>query len=25
LPKIVQGVTFTNGIEVTDTPVQNAA
>ena len=25
LPKVVQGVTFHNGIEVTDTPAQNAA
>jgi putative transposase len=25
LPKIVQGVTFTNGVEVTNTPAQNAA
>ena len=25
LPKVVQGVTFTNGVEVTNTPVQNAA
>ena len=25
LPKVVQGVTFTNGVEVTDTPAQNAA
>ena len=25
LPKVVQGITFTNGIEVTDTPAQNAA
>ena len=25
LPKVVQGVTFTNGVEVTKTPAQNAA
>jgi hypothetical protein len=25
LPKVVQGVTFTNGVEVTDTSPQNAA
>jgi putative transposase len=25
LPKVVQGVTFTNGVEVINTPVQNAA
>ena len=25
LPKVVQGITFTNGIEVTDKPAQNAA
>jgi len=25
LPKVVQGVTFRNGVEVIDTPVQNAA
>ena len=25
LPKVVQGVTFRNGVEVTDTPVQSAA
>ncbi len=25
LPKVVQGVTFRNGVEVTDTPAQNAA
>jgi putative transposase len=25
LPKVVQGVTFTNGVEVTETPAQNAA
>ena len=25
LPKLVQGVTFTNGVEVTNTPAQNAA
>ncbi len=25
LPKVVQGVTFRNGVEVTDTPTQNAA
>jgi putative transposase len=25
LPKVVQGVTFTNGVEVTETPEQNAA
>ncbi len=25
LPKIIQGVTFTNGVEVTNTPAQNAA
>ena len=25
LPKVVQGVTFTNGVEVTDTPAQSAA
>ena len=25
LPKVVQGVTFANGVEVTNTPVQNAA
>ena len=25
LPKVVQGVTFTNGVEVTNTPTQNAA
>jgi len=25
LPKVVQGVTFRNGVEVTDTPIQNAA
>ena len=25
LPKVVQGVKFTNGVEVTDTPAQNAA
>jgi putative transposase len=25
LPKVVQGITFTNGVEVTDTPAQNAA
>ena len=25
LPKVVQGVTFTNAVEVTDTPAQNAA
>ena len=25
LPKVVQGVTFTNGVEVTNTPAQNAA
>ena len=25
LPKVVQGVAFRNGIEVTNTPAQNAA
>jgi putative transposase len=25
LPKVIQGVTFTNGVEVTNTPAQNAA
>ena len=25
LPKVVQGVTFTNGVEVTNTPAQTAA
>ena len=25
LPKVVQGVTFRNGVEVTKTPAQNAA
>ncbi len=25
LPKVVQGIKFTNGVEVTDTPAQNAA
>jgi transposase-like protein len=25
LPKVVQGVTFTNGVEATNTPAQNAA
>ena len=25
LPKVVGGVTFRNGVEVTDTPAQNAA
>ena len=25
LPKVVQGVTFRNGVEITDTPAQNAA
>jgi hypothetical protein len=25
LPKAVPGVTFTNGVEVTDAPAQNAA
>ncbi len=25
LPKVVQGVTFTNGVEVTNTPKQTAA
>ncbi len=25
LPKVVQGVTFRNGVEVTDTPAQGAA
>ena len=25
LPKVVQGVTFRNGVEVTNTPAQNAA
>jgi putative transposase len=25
LPKLVQGVTFTNGVEVTEAPVQTAA
>ena len=25
LPKVVQGVTFTNGVEVTKTPAQSAA
>jgi len=25
LPKVVQGVTFHNGVEVTDTPAQSAA
>jgi putative transposase len=25
LPKVVQGITFTNGVEVTNTPAQNAA
>ena len=25
LPKVVQGVKFTKGVEVTDTPAQNAA
>jgi putative transposase len=25
LPKVVQGVTFYNGVEVTDTPAQSAA
>jgi hypothetical protein len=25
LPKVVQGVTFTNGVEVINTPAQNAA
>jgi hypothetical protein len=24
-PKVVHGVTFTNGVEVTDTPAQSAA
>ncbi len=25
LPQVVQGVTFRNGVEITDTPAQNAA
>ena len=25
LPKVVKGVTFSNGVEVTNTPAQNAA
>jgi len=25
LPKVVQGVTFRNGVEVTNTPAQSAA
>ena len=25
LPKVVQGVTFRNGVEITDTPAQDAA
>jgi len=25
LPKVVQGVTFTNGVEVINTPAQSAA
>ncbi len=25
LPKVVQGVTFTNGVEVINTPTKNAA
>ena len=25
LPKVVRGVTFRNGVEVTDTPAQDAA
>ena len=25
LPKVVQGVTFTSGVEVTNTPIPNAA
>jgi putative transposase len=25
LPKVVRGVAFTNGVEVTNTPAQNAA
>ncbi|GAC1482414.1 MAG: hypothetical protein NVS2B11_07930 [Acetobacteraceae bacterium] len=25
LPKVVQGIKFRNGVEVTDTPAQNAA
>jgi putative transposase len=25
LPKVIQGITFTNGVEVTNTPAQNAA
>ena len=25
LPKVIQGVTFRNGVEVTDTPRQSAA
>jgi putative transposase len=25
LPEVVQGVTFTNGVEVTNKPAQNAA
>ncbi len=25
LPKVVRGVTFRNGVEVTNTPAQNAA
>ena len=25
LPKVVQGITFRNGVEVTDTPAQSAA
>ncbi len=25
LPKLIQGVTFKNGVEVTNTPAQNAA
>ena len=25
LPKVVQGVTFRNGVEITDTPAQSAA
>ena len=25
LPKVVQGITFINGVEVTDAPAQNAA
>ena len=25
LPKVVQGATFRNGVEVTDTPTQDAA